>query len=203
MHIKNVIFDFGGVIIDANARYLLSKFFNNEAKLEVFLESVQIHENWHVPADLGQPIEDVNVAFIEKFPEYEEQIRAYDKRWAEILGNPISGSVDIFRALEARGNLGLYGLTNWPTGKFSEARKKITFIDSFNDIVVSSVEKVAKPDPEIYRILLDRNNLDPATCLFIDDRLENITTALDLGFQGHHFKDPEKLRQDLMRRALL
>jgi 2-haloacid dehalogenase len=62
---------------------------------------------------------------------------------------------------------------------------------------------VAKPDPEIYRRLLDRNGLEPAGCLFIDDVAANVAAARALGMVAHHFTGAEALGQELRERGLL
>jgi len=54
-----------------------------------------------------------------------------------------------------------------------------------------------KPDPEIFRVLLDRRRLDPARCLFIDDMAANIEAARALGLVTHHFADPAALRREM------
>jgi putative hydrolase of the HAD superfamily len=57
----------------------------------------------------------------------------------------------------------------------------------FDTQVISFEVGLAKPEPEIYRIVLDRIGTAPAAALFVDDRLENIETARELGIQAAHF----------------
>ena len=63
--------------------------------------------------------------------------------------------------------------------------------------VVSGVEKVVKPDPAIYRVLVDRHGVDPASAAFVDDRPENVEAASALGFDGVLFTDAASLREAL------
>jgi len=54
-----------------------------------------------------------------------------------------------------------------------------------------------KPSPEFYLQAIDHLNVDPASCIFIDDRMVNIEAALSVGMVGLQFKNAEALRKDL------
>ncbi|MFI7447958.1 HAD family hydrolase [Nonomuraea sp. NPDC049714] len=59
----------------------------------------------------------------------------------------------------------------------------------FADAVVSSARVgVAKPDRRIYEIAAELAGVAPERCLFVDDRLENVTAAVGLGMTGVHFR---------------
>ena len=97
----------------------------------------------------------------------------------------------------------LYAITNWNGVKFKETRERFPFLGHFRDIVVSGDERLLKPDPAIYRLLLDRNGLEASQCLFIDDSHTNVRGAEAIGMKAHHFRSPEKLREALAAAALL
>ena len=84
---------------------------------------------------------------------------------------------------------GIYGLTNWSAETIPLVYSKYNFFQLFAGIVVTGEEKVIKPDPKIYRILLERYNLTVVNLLFIDDNSANIETAKQLGFQTIVFDD--------------
>jgi len=50
-----------------------------------------------------------------------------------------------------------------------------------------------KPDPAIFRLVLNENKLDPAETLFIDDTFMHIEAAGELGITGYHLRDREEL----------
>lgn len=77
---------------------------------------------------------------------------------------------------------GIYGLTNWSAETFPIARSKYPVLHRFDGIVVSGQEKLIKPDPRIFGILLERYGLNAGECIFIDDSPANIETAARLGF---------------------
>jgi len=62
---------------------------------------------------------------------------------------------------------------------------------------------VIKPDPRIFRILLERNGIDPASAVFIDDVAANAEAASQLGLHGIHFRSPDQLRRELAVIGLL
>jgi 2-haloacid dehalogenase len=88
-------------------------------------------------------------------------------------------------------------ITNFSREKFAEARERFPFLKGFRDTVVSAHEKLLKPDPAIYRVLLERNGLEAARCLFIDDSPANVEGARSVGMRAVTFTSPERLAADL------
>jgi len=67
----------------------------------------------------------------------------------------------------------------------------------------SGLEGVAKPDPRIFRLLLDRFDLEPSRTLFVDDNDVNVDAAGRLGIKGWRFVSPTALRANLRAAGLL
>jgi len=67
----------------------------------------------------------------------------------------------------------------------------------FDEIVISAEVGLAKPDPAIYEMMLDRLNIEPAEAVFIDDFLANINAAQELGMHTIHFQQPSLALQQL------
>ena len=208
--ITAVIFDFGGVLMDWNPHYLYKKFFgDNPQKTLEFLREVGFDE-WNRQLDKGRTFAEGVADLRQRFPAYQELIQAYDQRWEETLAGSIQPSVDILRELkeEAKMRTGatefsLYALTNWSAEKFATIRHQYEFFDWFEDIVVSGEEKLIKPDPRIFQVLLQRSRRTAAECLFIDDSSTNIAAAKELGFDTILFQSPDQLRMELCKRGLL
>ena len=127
----------------------------------------------------------------------ETLIKIYYGRWEEMLGEAITGSVQILKKLINDPKFRVVALTNWSAETFPVALKRFDFLHWFEGIVVSGTEKTRKPYPEIYQITLDRFNIAPSETLFIDDNLRNIKGAEAIGINGIHFSTPEKLIIDL------
>ncbi|WP_407047886.1 HAD family hydrolase [Methyloraptor flagellatus] len=196
-----VVFDLGNVLIRWDPRFLYRKLFADEAEMERFLAEV-CHHDWNWQQDRGRTWAEAIAEAIGRHPRYEAEIRAYRDRWDEMIPGLIDGTVALLEELDARG-VPLYALTNWSAETFVLAREKFGFLGRFRDIVVSGDEKLAKPEPEIYQVLIDRIGAAPERLFFIDDRPDNIEAAHRLGIAGHLFVDPERLRADLVARGLL
>ncbi len=199
--IETIVFDLGGVLIDWDPRYLYRKIFTDEAALEDFLATITTTE-WHIEQDRGRTMEEATVLLVSRHPEHAAEIKAYYDRWDEMFGGPIEGTVDILRELRERG-YPLHALTNWSAETFPVARESYDFLGLFDEIVVSGEERLIKPDKDIYNVLVQRTGLDPATTVFIDDSLPNVTAAKELGFVALAFQNPNRLRQDLAELDLL
>ena len=195
--IKTIIFDLGGVLIDWNPEYLyLDIFGGDRVKMNAFFEHVCTMD-WNENQDAGYPLAQATEDRIALFPEYEILIKKYYGQWEEMLGEAISGSVQVLKKLIENPNFRVVALTNWSAETFPVALKRFDFLHWFEGIVVSGTEKTRKPYLEIYQITLDRFNIDPSEALFIDDNLRNIKGAKTLGINGIHFSTPEELIKDL------
>lgn len=195
MNIKSLIFDIGGVLIDWNPRYLYQKIFKTEFEMEWFLQHVTT-EDWNSKQDAGRSFETAILERIALFPEYSNQIEAYYDRWAEMIGGEIQESVQILEQVKNSG-YPLYALTNWSAQTLPIARKMYGFFDLFDGIVVSGTEKLIKPDPQIYHVLMNRYGISPDCTIFIDDNKSNIKSAKKLGFETIHFKTSQQLGKTL------
>lgn len=196
-----IIFDFGGVLMDWNAHYLYDKLLDNPADLERFFKEIDFH-NWNLELDRGLPFAEGVTELSRQFPQYANLIQAFDERWEETLGGPIQPTVEILKILKQRG-YDLYGLTNWSAEKFTIIRNKYPLFEMFDDIVVSGIVKLVKPDPRIFAMILKKANRPAAECLFIDDSEANVTAAMHLGFKTIRFKSAEQLATELSRLGML
>ena len=178
--IRNIVFDFGGVLIDWNPRYLYRTYFNDDREMEYFLSNVCTGE-WNAEHDRGRTFDEGVRLLEERFPQYSEAIRLYRDGWESMLNGEFPGTVALLMKLKKLG-YGIYGLTNWSAETFPIARSKYPVLHRFDGIVVSGQEKLIKPDPKIFGILLERYGLNAGECIFIDDSPANIETAARLGF---------------------
>jgi 2-haloacid dehalogenase len=194
MNIKNIIFDFGGVLVDWNPRYLYKSAFNEDEKMEWFLKNICTDE-WNVEQDRGRSLADGTQLLLDKHPEYSDLIKMYYEQWEVMLRSDIPETVKLLYQLKPHYHL--YGLTNWSSETFPIAYKRYSFFNEFEGIVVSGDEKRIKPDPKIFELILERYNLKTEETLFIDDNIHNINQANLMGFNTIHFLNPEQLRMDL------
>lgn len=201
-NINTIIFDLGGVLIDWNPRYLYRKIFDTEEEITWFLENICTPE-WNDEQDGGRTFEEATDLLVAKYPEWELPIRAWYGRWEETISGPVHGTVDLLKEVRNARQHRLYALTNWSAQSFPVALKKFDFLHWFEGIVVSGIENTRKPFPEIYQILFNRYQIDPKQTLFIDDNPANIVTGKSLGLHTIQFKDPQRLRNEMVLMGLL
>jgi len=195
-----VVFDLGGVLIDWDPRHLYCTVFATDEALEYFLGSVCSLE-WHFQHDRGAPMSQTVPDLAARFPEYHDEIMRWTEQDAMIRG-ALDEVVELLRRLRTR-SVRCFALTNWPAESFDRARERFPFLGWFDGIVISGEERIAKPEPAIFRRLLDRYGLDAQSTLFVDNSRENIDAAQTLGFQTHLFHTAGALAADLARRGLL
>lgn len=198
MHnITTIIFDLGGVLIDWNPKHLFDEhYFESIEKRDYFLDHI-CTADWNEQQDEGRSIVDATQDLIQQFPDWEQPIRDYYGRWTEMLKGPIADSVEIFRQLKESGKYKLYALTNWNACLFEIALVRYDFLHWFDGRIVSGEEKMRKPFPEFYQLLLDRYHVTPAEALFIDDNMRNIKAGGALGINSLWFHNPDQLKKEL------
>jgi len=200
MKIQNIVFDIGGVLIDWNPRYLYRQLLKNEAEMEFFLNNICTSE-WNAQQDAGRSFRDGVALLKQQYPEYAALIEAYELRWEEMLGDAFHETVEILRDLKSSG-MPVYALTNWSAETFPVARKKYDFLSWFDGILVSGEVKLKKPDIRIFQLLLERFKLDASSTLYIDDVMENLHAALQVGLRPLHFQNAAQLRAALHKFGL-
>jgi 2-haloacid dehalogenase len=200
MAIKNIIFDFGGVLIDWNPRYFYKNVFNDEAEMEYFLSEV-CNPQWNMKMDAGLTFAEATQEVLEQHPKYSHYIEMYLKNWEIMIGGEIAENTRLLKPLKAKYRL--FGLTNWSAEAFPVVFERYDFFKNFEGIVVSGTEKMVKPDKAIYELLLKRYGLKADESLFIDDGLRNVEAAKELGFLTIHVNGDHNLEEQLIKSGLL
>ncbi len=192
-----IIFDLGGVLIDWNPRYLFKHFFVSQEAMEHFLSEV-CTTDWNEMQDAGRSFSEATDLLISEFPEYKNEIQMYYQRWAEMLGGPIHDTVQILSSLKDSQQYKMYALTNWSDESFPVAYEMYEFLHWFDGILVSGAEKMKKPDPQIFELLMDRFDINRDAAIFIDDNKKNIDAASNLGILSLHFNSPAECKSELL-----
>lgn len=201
--IDTIIFDLGGVLIDWNPRYVFhDQYFDSPEKRDYFFNHI-CTSDWNEEQDAGRSIVEATQMLVEQFPDWETSIRDYYGKWTDMLGGPITGTVELFRQLKQQGSHRTYALTNWQANLFDIALVRYDFLHWFDGRVVSGEEKTRKPFPEFYHRLLNRYSVQAQQALFIDDNLRNVKAAEDLGITSIHFQNPEQLKEQLRYHQIL
>lgn len=192
---KNIVFDFGGVLVDWNPHHLYDKYFGSREKAEWFLNNICLY-SWNLQMDGGKPFAEGVAELQAEHPEWSEAIAIYHTRWIEMMNGEIEGMVSVVKRLKAAG-YGVYGLTNWSAETFPMVRDTYPVFQEFDGIVVSGEEHLLKPDAAIYKCLLERYALQAEESLFVDDNADNVAGARNVGMKAIQFTSAEELEREL------
>lgn len=192
--IKNVIFDYGKVLVDYSLEYLYDSIFTDKQEMQWFFDHV-VNAEFHTTLDLGNPTQEVIDEWKRRFPKYQRELELYASDYLRLIGDEMPGMHQLLIDLRQQG-YHLYGLTNWGH-KFWLVYEKYSIFQLLDGQVVSGEEHVVKPDPQIFNILLNRYNLHPEESVFTDDRAENVEDAQRLGLHGIVFQSAEQLREEI------
>ena len=193
--IDTIIFDIGNVISRWDIRFLYEKLIDDPQELKWFLENVVTPE-WHFQHDAGRNFAETSKELIARFPNHAELIELFYPRFNETSPGEVDGVVELIEHLNCA-NIPLFAISNFSAEFWPSFRADRPVFDNFVDIIISGEEKLIKPDAAIYQRALDRFDIAPDQCLFIDDRLDNIEAGEALGIRGHHFQDALRLEQEL------
>ena len=195
------MFDIGRVLFHWQLGALFEKLIDHPEELDWFLANV-VTEEWHFEHDAGRPLAEMVPERIALYPQYEAHIRAYATRFNETVPGPVEGSHELVARLAAAG-VPLYCLTNFGDEFWQMFRPTQPVFDHFADIIVSGVEKVAKPDARIYEIMEARSGRTGAALFFTDDNPANVAAARARGWDAHIFTDAASLEAQLVAAGLL
>ena len=200
--IRNIIFDFGAVLVDWNPRYVFDPYFQDDLVREDYFLRHVCNPEWNAQMDAGKPFQTAVEERIAIFPEWAKEIRMYKDEWMGMMGEAIPGMYELVLALKQRG-YGLYGLTNWSSETFYKVEPQYPVFGLLDGKVVSGDVLLLKPDARIYRCLLDKFSLRADECLFIDDNPANTAGADAVGIRGLLFEDAPALARSLRGMGLL
>lgn len=193
--IKNIIFDFGNVLVQWHPELVYREYFGDEAKAWWFLRHVA-DMDFRQRIDAGESLDDCIREKQAQYPEYEQAVELYRSKWREMLTDEVPGMREVILELRSK-NYEIFGLTNWSMETFPEAREHFGILQMIDRYVVSGAEGLVKPDPRLFQVLLDRYGLKAEDCIFVDDNPDNVAAAKDIGMQGILFTNAEKLRKEL------
>ena len=194
-NIRNVVFDFGGVLVDWNPHHLYDKYFGSSEKATWFLENI-CRYSWNLQMDKGKPFSEGVAELQAIYPEWSEAIGIYHTRWIEMMGGEVEGTPDLLRRLKAAGYR-VFGLSNWSMETFPLVRDEFPIFKELEGKVISGEELMVKPEPEIYHCLFERYSLVPEESIFVDDNADNVAASIREGMPAIRFVGAQELEREL------
>lgn len=201
LEIKNVIFDMGMVLVNFRWRDYMMDLGFDKAVIEELGKKMVMSEFWE---DMDRGIrneEDALIYFKTELPQYEKEINLFWKNIADIVCEFDYAAPLIHKLHEA--GYRIYLLSNYPLGLSELHWPNFSFINDVDGKVISAVEKMVKPEPDIYKLILNRYQLIPKECIFIDDRVDNVNTAKKLGMKGIVFQNYEQMVAEMQQAMVL
>lgn len=194
--IKNVVFDIGNVLIGFNWRKYVHELFEDEIADRV--AAALWRSGWWPELDRAViPVEEILSHFCEADPGVKEHTREAFYRIGECVAR-IDWVIPMVEKLKERG-YNVYYLSNMSEHVMRSNPEAFDFTEYMDGGVFSCDVRLIKPDYAIYTALLDKYDLVPEECIFIDDHPENISAGRKLGMKGIVFRSPEQLNADLDR----
>lgn len=195
--IKNLIFDFGKVLVDYDFFHTIRKYFDSEEDLQEFAQLFTSPE-FLDRCDLEEePFADIILDSRKKFPKFDFQLQKFYEEYPQFVLGEVPGMRALLLQLRSEGYR-LYGLTNWCSmvHKVMELWDILTILDGR---IISSEEKLIKPDVAIFQRLCEKYDLKPEECVFTDDKAINVEGAIKAGMQGIVFENAVQYERDLRK----
>jgi putative hydrolase of the HAD superfamily len=192
---RNVIFDFGGVLVRWKPQEIIDDFYRDPALRARLRDEVFQHADW-IDMDRGT-LDDVQAAerFAGRMNRPVEEMVELLQRVKESLV-PLRESFDLVEDLAGRG-IPVYGLSNMSSSTFAHLESRHPRWTVFRGIVISGHIKLVKPDIRIFEHISDKYRLVPEDTAFIDDMAPNVEAASRHGFAGIRFESAEQCAAEL------
>ena len=193
--IKNIVYDFGGVLVQYNFMSFFKELMKSESKAKWFLHNVFTAE---LNAEMDRGVYDPNFFFeLQKkvWPEYRDTLDTFDKRYSDIFTHETEGMRQSMLDMKARGYR-LLGLSNW-SARVHDVMSKFDIFEILEDHLISKDVHQLKPDAEIYHSFINKFGVKAEECVFIDDKPENIKSARRVGMYGIVFSNTRQMMHEL------
>lgn len=195
--VDTIIFDIGKVLVDWNWKEYLESYGYGAKKNEILANAVFLSEYW-IETDRGVwTDEQILQSFMKKAPECEQEIRTlwdgmgncvhtcnYTKSWIQELKQQ---------------NYKVYYLSNYGKTLKEKTKEALNFTEDCDGGIFSYEVKLVKPEPDIYQALIEKYNLIPQQCIFLDDRQENVVAAQQMGMHGIVFEEYQQAKKKISK----
>lgn len=195
--IRNIIFDIGNVLLNFKPELFLKRFTNDDLRIKEFINNVIKTELW-IKLDRGIiSLQDARDEYLKRYTEESNMILIFFNHWKEML-TPITKNIQILRELKSN-DYKIYFLSNFIKEAFDYVQKRHDFFTLVDGKVISSEIKYVKPEAKIYQILLEKYDLNPDQCVYIDDVESNLLQAHSLNMKTIHYLEDTDLRTELRK----
>ena len=198
--IKNIVFDLGNVLLSWNPEEFFKRSGYDPEEVKIILKDIFKSNEWSM-LDNGDitTSEAIDLIAFKSSLKRDNICSIFDLRTKVIF--PLGMNIKLLPALKKQG-FKLYFLSNFPLDFFEEVKKQYNFFKYFNGGIISAEVGFSKPDIGIFKIFLEKYNLVPEECLYIDDIEINVKVAESIGVKGIHLGKTDSLEKKLMEAVL-
>ena len=195
--IRNVILDIGDVLVHSDFERFFKRQGYDDAMVHRLSKATFLSPAWR-ELDRGVwSMDEIMDAFIRNDPGIENALRsAFRNTEGFVRKYPYAESW--IRSLKASG-FKVYCLSNLSGLIYDGCSGKLGFLGMVDGYILSWREKLAKPDPQIYRLLLARYSLKAEECIYVDDAEINVLAAAELGMTGIVFQGQRQAEHEIYR----
>lgn len=198
--IRNIVFDIGNVLAYFRWKDLFQELGFTGEKFDRIAAATILHPTMWPEFDRSlMSDEEIISRCVEREPGYESEIRMIFER-TECLIEEYDYSYGWINDLKERGYK-IYILSNYGKTSFEAAvtHGRLSFLPLTDGSVISYEVKIVKPETGIYEALMEKYDLVPQECVFLDDREDNVAAAINCGFHGIVVKSYEQAKESLNR----
>jgi HAD superfamily hydrolase (TIGR01509 family) len=195
MPIRNVIFDMGGVLLQWDPPTFIANAFPDAERQALIRREVFEHADWH-EFDRGAITEAQAIEYFGKRTGLSADDMRRLLRTANESLQPVPGTLQLLEELAVAG-VHLYLLSNMPVSTYEFLIKRHEFFRHFKELVISGAILMIKPEPAIYKHLVEKTGIVPAESVFIDDLLKNVIAARECGLHAIQFRGADACRAEL------
>lgn len=193
--INTIIFDIGNVLAAFCWQKFYKQFNFSDEVYQKLANATVLNKDWNEFDKSALTEEEILNLFIENAPSIETEIREVYKDFNGTI-EVFDYTLDWIKHFKNKGFKVLI-LSNFSSKQYRECADKLYFLKEVDGAVLSFKEKLIKPDDAIYQLIINRYDLVPNQCIFIDDREENISAAIKNRINGIVFKSFEQANTDI------
>ena len=194
--IKNLVFDFGKVLVDYSFDRIVDTFFTDEAELKAFKQVILAPEFIDQCDKEDIPFAEIIRQAQHTYPQWEHELQLFHDNYLNFVIGEVPGMRSLLTRYREQGYK-LYGLSNW-CSVVHDVIRKFDILQMLDGYVVSSEVHLIKPSAEIYQCLLHRFQLKADECVFADDKMPNVLWARAVGMKAILFKNATQYEQELL-----
>ncbi len=195
MEINTVIFDIGGVLVGFGREHFFEQFGYPDELCRKLYQSTIRSPYWK-GFDRGVlPDAEVIDLMAAYTTELEQEIRLSMENVHGVVLR-MDEAIPWIKEIQESGRRALY-LSNYSMKVARENADALDFLPYLDGGILSCDYHVIKPDPAFYKILIEKYDLEPSKCVFLDDLEENLAAARELGIHTIQVRDHEQAAAEL------